>query len=54
MYLNFLQPKVDTLFARPYKKGQLEPVQVELHDDRLVVNRHDLVYEDVLASYVSY
>ena len=46
------QPKVDTLFARPYKHAQLEPVRVELYNDRLVVYRHDVVYEDVLANNV--
>lgn len=47
------QPKIDTLFARPYKGGQLEPVRAELFNDRLVVYRHDLVYEDILANNVS-
>ena len=48
------QPKVDTLFALPFKGGQqLEPVRAELYNDRLVIYRHDLVYEDVLAHNVS-
>lgn len=48
------QPKVDTLFAVPFKGGQqLEPVRTELYNERLVVYRHDLVYEDVLAHNVS-
>jgi hypothetical protein len=49
-----MQPKVDTLFAVAFKGGeQLEPVRVELYNDRLIVYRHDLVYEDVLANNVS-
>lgn len=48
-----LQPKVDTLFAVPFKGGQqLEPVRAELYTDRLIIYRHDLVYEDVLANNV--
>ena len=48
------QPKVDTLFAVAFKGGeQLEPVRAELYNDRLVIYRHDLVYEDVLAHNVS-
>ena len=45
---------MDTLFAVAFKGGeQLEPVRAELYNDRLVIYRHDLVYEDVLAHNVS-
>ena len=32
----------------------MEPVHVELQEKTLVVKRHDMVYEDVMANYVSF
>lgn len=47
------QPKVGMLYARPQKRAQLEQVQVELREDRLVVQKCDVVYEDIMAKNVS-
>ena len=46
------QPKVGQLFASVSKGSPLEHVRAELRRDELKVNRHDMVYEDVLATKV--
>ena len=47
-----LQPKVGQLFCRVNKGGPPEHVRVELGEEELRVSRHDMVYEDVLATKV--
>jgi len=47
------QPKIGLLLACPTKDSQLEQVRVELQQKTLLVMRHDMVYEDVMANYVS-
>ena len=53
--LNFLvlQRKVDQLFASVFKGAPPEHVRVEVVPDEIRVYRHDMVYEDVLATKVS-
>jgi len=45
------QPKIGMLLACPTKNSQLEQVRVELQQKTLLVMRHDMVYEDVMANY---
>ena len=47
-----LQPKVGQLFCRVNKGGPPEHVRVELGEEELRVSRHDMVYEDILATKV--
>ena len=47
-----LQPKEGQLFCRVNKGGHPEHVRVELREEELRVARHDMVYEDMLATKV--
>ena len=47
-----LQTKVGQLFASVCKGAPLEHVRVELQGEELKVYKHDMVYEDVLATKV--
>ena len=47
------QHKVGQLFASVFKGAPLEHVRVEVLREEVRVSRHDMVYEDVLATKVS-
>ena len=47
-----LQVKVGQLFASLARGAPLEHVRVELGQHELTVSRHDIVYEDILATKV--
>lgn len=49
-----LQTKVGQLFASVSKGAPPEHVRVEVGRDVIKVCRHDMVYEDVLATKVSH
>ncbi len=39
---------------RVKREGDTEQVRAELKEDRLVVVRKDAIYEDIMATHVSY
>ena len=48
-----MQVKEGQLFCRVTKGGPLEHVRVEVGAEEVRVYRHDMVYEDILATKVS-
>ena len=47
-----LQTKTGQLFAAVFKGAPLEHVRVEVGREEVRVSRHDMVYEDILATKV--
>ena len=47
-----LQFKVGQLFASLFKGSPPEHVRVELREREVKISRHDMVYEDILATKV--